>query len=119
MVDRLMEARLQKLERLRKEGLEAYPTRTKRTHTSATAVATFEQLGDLRACIAGRMRSIRSSRPWRISSRVPRLSPEEQIVSTRHFMREHNRLGVTSVIDAGGGGQNYPDNYQAIAKLAR
>jgi predicted amidohydrolase YtcJ len=50
--------------------------------------------------------------------RVPRLSPEEQIVSTRHFMREHNRLGVTSLIDAGGGGQNFPDNYAAIAKLA-
>src|SRR6266436_3295562 len=50
--------------------------------------------------------------------RVPRLSPEEQINSTRHFMREHNRLGVTSVIDAGGGGQNYPENYAAIAKLA-
>jgi len=50
--------------------------------------------------------------------RVPRLSPDEQVTSTRHFMREHNRLGVTSVIDAGGGGQNYPDNYQAIARLA-
>ncbi|HSU63487.1 MAG TPA: amidohydrolase family protein, partial [Burkholderiales bacterium] len=50
--------------------------------------------------------------------RVPRLSPDEQITSTRHFMREHNRLGVTSVIDAGGGGQNYPENYAAIAKLA-
>src|SRR5688500_3245746 len=50
--------------------------------------------------------------------RVPRLSPEEQIISTRHFMREHNRLGITSVIDAGGGGQNFPDNYAAIAKLA-
>jgi predicted amidohydrolase YtcJ len=50
--------------------------------------------------------------------RVPRLSPEEQIVSTRHFMREHNRLGLTSLIDAGGGGQNFPENYAAIAKLA-
>ena len=50
--------------------------------------------------------------------RVPRLSPEEQIASTRHFMREHNRLGVTSVIDAGGGGQNFPENYAAIARLA-
>ena len=50
--------------------------------------------------------------------RVPRLSAEDQIASTRHFMREHNRLGVTSVIDAGGGGQNFPDNYAAIAKLA-
>ena len=50
--------------------------------------------------------------------RVPRLSAEEQMVSTRHFMREHNRLGLTSVIDAGGGGQNFPENYAAIAKLA-
>src|SRR6266851_1697202 len=50
--------------------------------------------------------------------RIPRLPPEEQVLSTRHFMREHNRLGVTSVVDAGGGGQNYPDNYAAIARLA-
>ncbi len=50
--------------------------------------------------------------------RIPRLSPEDQVLSTRYFMREHNRLGVTSLIDAGGGGQNYPENYQAIAKLA-
>ena len=33
-------------------------------------------------------------------------------------MRELNRLGVTSLIDAGGGGQNYPEHYQAIARLA-
>jgi len=32
--------------------------------------------------------------------------------------RELNRLGVTSLIDSGGGGQNYPEHYQAIAKLA-
>jgi predicted amidohydrolase YtcJ len=51
--------------------------------------------------------------------RIPRLSPEDQILSTRHFMREHNRLGVTSVIDAGGGGQNYPDNYTAWSKLVK
>ncbi len=51
--------------------------------------------------------------------KVPRLSPEDQILSTRLFMREHNRLGITSVIDAGGGGQNYPDNYAAIAQLAK
>lgn len=50
--------------------------------------------------------------------KIPRLSEDDQAISTRHFMREHNRLGITSVIDAGGGGQNYPDNYQAIAKLA-
>lgn len=48
----------------------------------------------------------------------PRLEPEDQINSTRHFMRELNRLGITSVIDAGGGFQNYPDDYQIIRKLA-
>ncbi|MDB5804083.1 MAG: amidohydrolase [Betaproteobacteria bacterium] len=51
--------------------------------------------------------------------KVPRLSPADQMLSTRLFMREHNRLGITSVIDAGGGGQNYPDNYAAIAQLAK
>ena len=34
-------------------------------------------------------------------------------------MRELNRLGVTSVIDAGGGFQNYPDDYEVIEELAR
>ena len=50
---------------------------------------------------------------------IPRLSPEDQTISTRHFMREHNRLGITSIVDAGGGGQNYPENYQSIAQLAK
>ncbi|MDX5593368.1 amidohydrolase [Pseudovibrio sp. SPO723] len=47
----------------------------------------------------------------------PKLPLEDQINSTRHFMRELNRLGVTSVIDAGGGGQNYPDDYEVIERL--
>ena len=33
-------------------------------------------------------------------------------------MRELNRLGVTGAIDAGGGFQNYPDDYAVIQKLA-
>jgi hypothetical protein len=32
-------------------------------------------------------------------------------------MRELNRLGVTGVIDAGGGFQNYPEDYEIIQKL--
>jgi len=47
----------------------------------------------------------------------PKLPLEDQINSTRHFMREMNRLGITSVIDAGGGGQNYPEDYDVIRKL--
>jgi predicted amidohydrolase YtcJ len=49
----------------------------------------------------------------------PVLSFEDQLVSTRHFMREMNRLGVTSAIDAGGGFQNYPDDYGVISELHR
>ena len=33
-------------------------------------------------------------------------------------MRELNRLGITSCIDAGGGFQNYPDDYRVIEELA-
>ncbi|WP_299164182.1 amidohydrolase [Accumulibacter sp.] len=52
-------------------------------------------------------------------ARGPKLDPDEQKNSTRHFMRELNRLGITSVIDAGGGGQNYPDDYQVVTDLHR
>jgi predicted amidohydrolase YtcJ len=47
----------------------------------------------------------------------PKLPYEYQLNSTRHFMRDLNRLGVTSVIDAGGGFQNYPDDYKVIEDL--
>jgi predicted amidohydrolase YtcJ len=48
----------------------------------------------------------------------PTLPLEQQINSTRHFMRELNRLGLTSAIDAGGGFQNYPEDYQVVEQLA-
>lgn len=47
----------------------------------------------------------------------PKLPLEHQINSTRHFMKELNRLGLTSIIDAGGGYQNYPEDYQVIEEL--
>lgn len=47
----------------------------------------------------------------------PKLNLSDQINSTRHFMRELNRLGLTSCIDAGGGFQNYPEDYQVIEEL--
>jgi len=49
----------------------------------------------------------------------PKLPLEYQVNSTRQFMRELNRLGLTSAIDAGGGFQNYPDDYQVIEQLAK
>ncbi len=47
----------------------------------------------------------------------PKLPFDYQVNSTRHFMRELNRLGVTGAIDAGGGFQNYPQDYEVIQKL--
>jgi predicted amidohydrolase YtcJ len=47
----------------------------------------------------------------------PKLSREDQINSTRLFMRELNRFGITSIIDAGGGFQNFPEDYQVINEL--
>ena len=49
----------------------------------------------------------------------PKLALEDQLNSTRHFMRELNRFGLTSIIDAGGGYQNYPQDYQVIDELHR
>jgi predicted amidohydrolase YtcJ len=48
----------------------------------------------------------------------PKLPAEYQENSTLHFMRELNRLGVTGAIDAGGGFQNYPEDYAIVRKLA-
>jgi len=49
----------------------------------------------------------------------PKLSRSDQANSTRLFMRELNRFGLTSVIDAGGGFQNYPEDYAVIEELHR
>jgi predicted amidohydrolase YtcJ len=50
-------------------------------------------------------------------ARGPKLGRADQRNSTRLFMRELNRFGLTSVIDAGGGGQAYPDDYAVIEDL--
>src|ERR1700757_269849 len=47
----------------------------------------------------------------------PQLPPDYQLNSSRHFMRELNRFGITSVIDAGGGFQNYPEDYRIVEEL--
>ncbi|MCC2955152.1 amidohydrolase [Massilia sp. IC2-477] len=49
----------------------------------------------------------------------PKLPYDLQVNSTRQFMRELNRLGITSAIDAGGGFQNYPEDYNVIEELDR
>ena len=52
-------------------------------------------------------------------AKLPELSQEEKINSTKLFMSELNSLGVTSVMDAGGGFQNFPDDYGITDVLAQ
>ncbi|MCM2323498.1 MAG: amidohydrolase, partial [Oligoflexia bacterium] len=49
----------------------------------------------------------------------PKLPREYQVNSTLHFMRELNRLGLTGLIDAGGGAHRYPDDYDVITQLSQ
>ena len=60
----LEKIRLQKLEELRAEGIEAYPTRAHRTHTSAEAIAEFEAAEkdgkEVNVTVAGRIRAART-----------------------------------------------------------
>jgi predicted amidohydrolase YtcJ len=50
---------------------------------------------------------------------APALSSEEQRTSTIQFLAELNSLGITSAIDAAGGFQNFPDDYEVVTRLAR
>ncbi|MDN3919713.1 amidohydrolase [Roseateles violae] len=80
--------------------------------------------GEIQRDSAGRPTGLLLARPnalllYSALARGPRLDPDEQLNSSRLFMRELNRLGVTSVIDAGGGFQNYPEDYRIIDRLAR
>jgi predicted amidohydrolase YtcJ len=52
-------------------------------------------------------------------AKSPVLNAADQIVSTRHFLRELNRFGLTSAMDAAGGFQNFPEDYAAVMELAR
>jgi predicted amidohydrolase YtcJ len=52
-------------------------------------------------------------------AKAPKLDSETAAQSTRQFMREMNRLGVTSCGDAGGGSQRFPEDYGIIQQLHR
>ena len=49
---------------------------------------------------------------------LPSLSDEEMVNSTRQFYRELNSFGITSGIDAGGGGHKFPTDYSGTQLLA-
>jgi hypothetical protein len=51
------------------------------------------------------------------SRRGPKLPLEYQVNSTRHFMRDLNRLASPPSSTRAGGFQNYPRNYEVIQRL--
>lgn len=56
---------------------------------------------------------------YQMIARPPQLSAEDQVNSTLHFYREMNRLGMTSAVDAGGGGHVFPTDYAGSQALVR
>ncbi|MFJ4340717.1 amidohydrolase [Streptomyces sp. NPDC088915] len=52
-------------------------------------------------------------------AKAPALDAADKRTSTRHFLRELNRFGLTSAVDAAGGFQNFPDDYATVVDLAR
>lgn len=51
-------------------------------------------------------------------ARLPQMNAEQQVNSSRQYYHHLLTLGLTSVVDAGGGGHQFPDNYEATAALA-
>lgn len=49
---------------------------------------------------------------------LPPLTEEQMVNSTKHFYRDLNRFGITSGIDAGGGGHKFPKDYTGTKLLA-
>ncbi|MEM1401965.1 MAG: amidohydrolase [Pseudomonadota bacterium] len=51
-------------------------------------------------------------------ARLPQLTDSQQLNSSRQYYHKLLTLGLSSVVDAGGGGHQFPTNYTATATLA-
>lgn len=80
--------------------------------------------GEVQLDAAGKPTGLLLARPnalilYATLGKTNRLERGEQLNSTLQFYRELNRLGMTSAVDAGGGGQAYPDDYGVTIALAK
>lgn len=55
---------------------------------------------------------------YKTIGKLPHMTDAQQLNSTLYFYRDLNRFGLTSAIDAGGGGHQFPDHYGATQSLA-
>lgn len=80
--------------------------------------------GELEIDAAGKPTGLLLAKPnamilYSTLARTNKLDRADQRNSTLHFYRDLNRLGMTSAVDAGGGGQAYPDDYGVTLELAK
>ena len=78
--------------------------------------------GDIQRDTHGNPTGLRIAKPnammlYATLAKGPTRSPDDQRNSTRRFLRELNRFGVTSAIDAGGGFQHDPEDDDVVAAL--
>lgn len=99
---------------LNKKGIEVLGYNAE-THYPGGQLVQDEQ-GDLTGLLVAKPSALLL---YKTLSQMPMLSQEQQVNSTLHYYRELNRLGVTSAIDAGGGGQFYPTHYSVAEALAK
>ncbi|MFN2125355.1 MAG: lysine--tRNA ligase [Candidatus Promineifilaceae bacterium] len=110
----LEQQRLDKLERLREAGVDPYPLRAQRTHTTAEAIAAFESAGDdseIIVTVAGRLQSVRDMG----KSVFAHISDEHgriQLFLRREEVGEDEHLVFRKLVDLG-------DFIQATGKLVR
>lgn len=80
--------------------------------------------GELELDAAGKPTGLLLAKPnamilYSTLAKTSKLDRADQRNSTSHFYRDLNRLGMTSAVDAGGGGQAYPDDYGVTIELAK
>ena len=80
--------------------------------------------GELELDAAGKPTGLLLAKPnamilYSTLAKTNKLERADQRNSTLHFYRDLNRLGMTSAVDAGGGGQAYPDDYGVTIELAK
>jgi hypothetical protein len=88
-----------------------------------TKATTYPE-GELELDAAGKPTGLLLAKPnamilYSTLARTNKLDRADQRNSTLHFYRDLNRLGMTSAVDAGGGGQAYPDDYGVTIELAK
>jgi predicted amidohydrolase YtcJ len=72
------------------------------------------------AGIAGALvHAARGADPAALLERLPRPTPAQRASAVRHYIRELNRLGVTTLVDVAEPGVRYPEDYALLAELHR